>query len=1026
MKKIYFLLCILLASLSFTSASAQVANDDCFGATPLGTLGAPLACPDSLGALSTFTNLTNVNSVTEMPYTTLINCQPSNNTPMASPATDVWYSFVNNGNAINITINGNIVNPNIALYQGNCSGLVGRGCAIGSGNTLSASFDQMVIGQTYYIQVSGGSPSDQGTFTMTLQNENSCADCLESSSLTVNPLPVNGTYQGGTTVTFCFTISQWEQQNTNWLHAVIPNFGSGWNLSTLTGLTGAATCDGGPGVWQWFNNVNCPNGNGIQSGFFFDGDIVQGGPNGDPTDNFGDNCNGNVNWTFCWTITANACPPGNNGDDLSITVDTYGDGETGNWTNVACVNDPIYQFNASLSCCAPPTTIQSNVLCFGGNNGSITATGVGTGPYDYTWYNASNVVLQNANAQAGSNTLNNLTAGVYHVTVTDNNNGCTTTTTITITQPTQLVLNTASVPAACNQTNGSATVTPNGGIGPYDFVWTDANNNVLQTANNVAGANTLNNLAAGTYNILVTDANNCLSNISVIVTGVPGSLADVMTSTAETCFGVCDGTATCTLNGGQAPYAYQWSANAANQITPTATNLCVGTYTVNYSDVNNCTGSATVQVTGPPAVTSTATAVPTTICIGQSSTLTANPAGGTGSGYTYAWTPVGTGSTQTVSVSPVVTTTYTVVVSDGNGCAAAPATVTVTVNPALNVNLAANPSPVCVGAPSTLTANGSGGNGGPYTYTWLPVGTAGNTTTANVSPNVTTTYTVIISDGCTIPDDSAFVTVTVNPLPTPSFIGNPLSGCAPLNVSFVTPNNPTWTTCAWDFGDGSPILTGNCNPSHTYLSTGCYDVTLTVTDANGCIGSFTIPNYVCVAANVVADFSASPQPTDIFNTNLTFTDQSTGAPTSWTWYFGNLDSAFVQNPSYFFPNDAPGCYDVILIANNLANCPDRDTLQICIDPDYVIYFPNAFTPDGDGLNEGFIGVGEGIKKYEMWIFDRWGNMLYYTDDINKPWNGTVAGKSGKICQEDVYVWKAVVVDVFDKRHKFIGHVTLIR
>ncbi|HEU4719313.1 MAG TPA: hypothetical protein VFU15_15825, partial [Bacteroidia bacterium] len=232
MKKCYAsFLCFFI----FCSAAsfAQVANDDCFGATPLGTLGAPAACPSGLGAVSTFNNLSNVNSVTETPYTTLINCQPTNNTPMASPATDVWYSFVNNGNQVNITINGNIQNPNIAIYQGTCNGLIGRGCAIGSGGSLTASFDQMVIGQTYYIQVSGGTPADQGTFTMTLQNQNSCADCLLASNLTVNPPPTNGTYQGGTTVTFCYTITQWDQQNTNWLHGVVPNFGSGWNMATL-------------------------------------------------------------------------------------------------------------------------------------------------------------------------------------------------------------------------------------------------------------------------------------------------------------------------------------------------------------------------------------------------------------------------------------------------------------------------------------------------------------------------------------------------------------------------------------------------------------------------------------------------------------------------------------------------------------------------------------------------------------------------------------------------------------------------
>lgn len=1022
MKRLPPLMLIAGLMLFAQSAFAQVPNDDCFGAQSLGSLGAPAPCPSGMGPVSTFNNLTNVNSVTESPYTTLINCQPANN-PMASPATDVWYSFVNNGNAVNITINGGISTPNVALYQGSCGNLIGRGCAIGSAGTLTAQFDQMVIGQTYYIQISGGSPGDQGNFTMTLQNENSCNDCLLASNLTVNPLPVNGTYQGGTTVTFCYTITQWDQQNTNWLHAVIPSFGNGWDMSTLTNLQGAATCDGGPGVWQWFNNVNCPNGNGIQSGFFFDGDMVQGGPNGNPTDNFGDNCNGNVNWTFCWTITAKTCPPGQTGDDLGVTVDTYGDGETGNWTNIACVGDPVYEFNAQLTCCQLPQMIQNNVTCFGGTNGSATATALGVGPFDYSWTDATNTVIQQATGQTGPNTVNNLPAGTYVVTVTDNNDGCITTATVTITEPTQLQLNVASTPASCNQTNGTGTVTPSGGTGPYDFVWTDANNVVIQTATNINGGNTASNLPAGTYNVLVTDANNCLANISVVVNGVPGNLTAAMSSTPETCFGSCDGTATVVLNGGQGPYVYQWSANANNQASSTAINLCAGTYTITFTDANNCTGIDSVTVTSPPAVTAAVNAVPSTICVGQSSTLTATPGGGSGSGYTYAWSP-NVGSTQTVNVTPATTTGYSVTIYDGNGCPSAMVSVTVTVNPPLNVTLVANPPAVCAGTPSTLTANGGGGNGGPYTYSWLPAGTGGNSTTATVTPTVTTTYSVIISDGCS-PNDTSTVQVTVNPPPAPSFIGNPTSGCVPLCVNFTTPNNPTWTSCAWLFGDGG-TANGNCNPSYCYYTPGCYDVTLTVTDANGCTGTFSIPGYVCAFENVVADFSAGPQPTTVFETNINFTDLSTGNPTSWTWYFGSLDSSTVQSPSYIFPNEYPDCYDVILVANNVNNCPDSDTMEVCIDPEFAVYFPNAFTPEGDGLNETFVGVGQGIDEYEMWIFDRWGNLIYYTHDITKPWDGKVQGKSGEIVQEDVYVWKANVTDVFGRKHKFIGHVSVIK
>jgi gliding motility-associated-like protein len=1020
MKRI--LLLAIWCGVTALQIKAQVTNDDCFGATPLGTLGTPAPCPNGIGATSTFNNLTNVNSVTEQPYTTLINCQPSNNTPMASPATDVWYSFVNSGNEVVITINGNIVQPNIAIYQGTCNGLIGRGCAIGGGNTLTANFDQMVPGQTYYIQISGGSPTDQGSFTMTLQNINDCSDCLTASNLTVNPAPVNGQYQGGTTVTFCYTITQWEQQNTNWLHAVIPTFGNGWDLTTLTNLQGAATCDGGPGVWQWFNNVNTPNGNGILSGFFFDGDIVQGGPNGNPTDNFGDNCDGQVSWTFCWTITAKDCPPANQGDDLGIIIDTYGDGETGNWTNIACVSDPVYQFNASLSCCAPPQMTQVNIPCFGQNNGSATATPVGVGPYDFIWTDAGNNVIQTSTNQTGANTVNNLGPGTYTVEVTDQNTLCVTYATVTITQPTALQVLIGSTPASCNQSNGTATATPQGGAGPYDFTWTDLANNVLQTATNVAGANTCSNLAAGTYNIQVTDANGCVSNVSVTVQGSNGNLTATTTTTDETCAGACDGTASATASGGAGPYTYSWNT-VPNQLTQTATGLCAGQYIVTFVDANQCSGTTTVTIASPPAVTAAVVAVPSTICIGQSSTLTATPGGGSGTGYTYTWNPVGTGTTQTVTVTPAQTTQYSVIVTDDNGCQSAPANVTVTLYPPLNVQVIAVPPSICAGANSTLTAVAGGGNGGPYTYTWLPAGT-GTGASVVVAPTTTTTYTVTVDDGCTTPTASAVVTVAVNPNPTPSFTGTPLSGCAPLLTTF-TNNTPNSVSCSWNFGDNT--TSNNCGPvSNLYTAPGCYDVTLTVTDNNGCVGAIIMPSYVCAFENVVADFSATPQPTTIFNTNLTFTDLSTGNPTSWTWYFDNLGTSNIQNPTFDFPNEIGSCYDVILEANNANNCPDIDTLEVCIDPEFIIYFPNAFTPNGDGNNDYFIGTGLGIVEYEMWIFDRWGNMIYYTDNIAKPWDGTVEGKSGEIVQIDTYVWRAVVKDVFNKTHKYIGHVNVIK
>jgi len=399
MKYLLLSLALLLNLCVYT----QVGNDDCFNATPLGNLPNPANCgpgPNSngQGAPVTFNNLTNVNSVTENPYTTLINCQgvPGNN--MASPATDVWYSFAATGNSLDLTITGGI-------------------------NHTTA---QLTPGQTYYIQISGGNAGDQGIFDLTLQNNNSCDDCLLSSNMTVTPLPTNGVYQAGTTVTFCFTITEWSQENSNWFHGIVPIMGAGWG--PITPISSPNTCDGGPGIWDWFTNVGTPNGN--SNGFFFDGDLFNF-PNGNPADNYGDNCQGNVNWEFCWESTAIDCPPGQDGDDLSVFVETYADGETGSWTNIACQNDPIYAFSASLTCCPPPTEVHTDEICLGNNDGTITVTGQGSGPWDYVWEDPTLNIIQTSNNVNGSDSMTGLSPGTYNVTVTDDD-GCVQTITITI------------------------------------------------------------------------------------------------------------------------------------------------------------------------------------------------------------------------------------------------------------------------------------------------------------------------------------------------------------------------------------------------------------------------------------------------------------------------------------------------------------------------------------------------------------------------------------------------------------------
>jgi gliding motility-associated-like protein len=110
----------------------------------------------------------------------------------------------------------------------------------------------------------------------------------------------------------------------------------------------------------------------------------------------------------------------------------------------------------------------------------------------------------------------------------------------------------------------------------------------------------------------------------------------------------------------------------------------------------------------------------------------------------------------------------------------------------------------------------------------------------------------------------------------------------------------------------------------------------------------------------------------------------------------------------------------------LDGCEDRTSMTVKIDPEFTFYIPNCFTPEAaDGINDIFTGMGIGIEKYEMWVFDRWGEKIFYTDDIHKGWNGKRSGHEN-VVQQDVYVWKVKLTDVFNKKHEYIGHVTLLK
>lgn len=269
-------------------------------------------------------------------------------------------------------------------------------------------------------------------------------------------------------------------------------------------------------------------------------------------------------------------------------------------------------------------------------------------------------------------------------------------------------------------------------------------------------------------------------------------------------------------------------------------------------------------------------------------------------------------------------------------------------------------------------------------------------------------------------------TITAYPLPEVLFTASPDSGCAPLSVTFQNITDPALTAgCLWEFGDGTTA--NGCNLVHTYTEPGIYNVSLTVTTPRSCTGDTTLFELITVNPSPTAAFEANPQPTDLFNTEVIFTDRSSPDVIVWSWTFsvGDPGTSSATDPVVMFPFGEVNDYPVMLIVNNDLGCVDTAIAVVSISGLFSVHVPNSFTPNGDGINDLFIPVMRDVMTdgYQLLIFDRWGEEIFTTSDINAGWDGSVKGASPKT---DVYVWRLLArSDVDGMRREFRGHVTVL-
>jgi len=596
--------------------------------------------------------------------------------------------------------------------------------------------------------------------------------------------------------------------------------------------------------------------------------------------------------------------------------------------------------------------------------------------------------------------------GTYQVTVTDANGCITTSLPVQVTVHTDPILSGTTSPARCfGEASGNASAEAINGTQPYNFSW--------NTVPPQAGPSAYN-IIAGTYIVTVTDLYGCTDNISLVVEQPPQLLLMANMDGSVSCNGGSDGSATALVAGGIPPYSYSWNTNPV-QTNQTVTGLAAGNLSVTVLDNNGCSASDNVQIQEPNALSINPNINPVS-CYGEADgSITAVVSGGTPS-YFYTW------STNPIQTTPTAINlrrgNYQVTISDGNGCTGSASYVMS--EPDTLVVRANYTDAICYGESNgTATAIVTGGNGN-FGYRWNSVPQQQTQTAVGLPAGI---YVVTAFDpkGCV--DTARAYIGHPNPLPFPVAVHDSVCPGESATLSAYVQGAGLKINWYKTPSDVNPFQTGNTYTQDNMNTT--IFLQIQTEDEKGC-RSPRFPIFGWVSNLPIVGFVADREKAEIPDAMINFMPSSgMDKPSiySWSWQFGDGQISHFQSPTHQYSHE--GVYDVSLTVVDTNGCMNKTTKPAFVEiSKYIsVVVPNAFSPNGDGVNDFFSLEYRYIQEFEIVIYDRWGNQVYRSNNPSFRWDGNVSGQPSP---EGTYVYIIKGKAVDDTPVQLGGNVILIR